>query len=282
MPLCVRAPDARCWNPLVSRRSSIGGSSSGSESMCDGPQPAAAEKATAGEAGLRHELHCRPVDRREVLERLAALGLVAPAIAVERTYFFGPWAPEEPPKLWADDIHDDALALQWYLDHGRQIPRGLYRSTARLKFRSGELVSGTVFNYDYRVGDPATAAFIKSFPSYSPLDARRLDEATQKRWLERDSNRVREHVLFFAKCTDEVLRDMAKHATPDEVHVEARVMSQRDFEALDQLPAVDYSGLTLEQARESLYRTVLESHAGSGMRGSISSCLRFGVTPLLG
>jgi hypothetical protein len=65
---------------------------------------------------------------------------------------------------------------------------------------------------------------------------------------------------------NEMLTNLAKHATPGEVDAEARVLIERGFEALDQLPAVDYSGLTLEQARESLYRTVLEADAAGAAR----------------
>jgi hypothetical protein len=221
------------------------------------------------------------VDRREVLKRLAALGLVASAMAVERTYFFGPWAPEEPPKLWGDGVQDDAVALQWYLDHGRQIPRGIYHSsTDKLKFPPGELVSGLgVFLYK-RVGDPTTAAFIKDFrpwpfenPRYDEATRKRwrewlLGEATQKRWLEREATGVREVEPWQARTEESagVLRNMAKHATPDEVDAAARLLGERDFEALDQLPAVDYRGLTLEHACESLYRTVLEADAAAAAR----------------
>ena len=221
------------------------------------------------------------MDRREVLKRLAALGLVAPAMVVERTYFFGPWAAEVPPKLWGDSVHDDAVALQWYLDHGRQIPRGIYHSsTSELKFPSGEFVSRGYSDYDYRVGDPTTPAFIRYFPPL-PFEDRQVDdatrkrflewrlaEATQKEWLEREANRISQDQWFLVRSeeSNEVLRNLEKHATPEEVRAAARVLTKRVFEALDQLPAVDYSGLTLEQARESLYRTVLEADVARAAR----------------
>ena len=50
------------------------------------------------------------VDRRALLKQMAALGLAVPAVSVERTYFFGPWAPEQPLKLWGDAVHDDPRA----------------------------------------------------------------------------------------------------------------------------------------------------------------------------
>jgi hypothetical protein len=45
-------------------------------------------------------------------------------MSVERTYFFGPWAPEQTAKLWGDGIHDDAVGLQWYLEHGNSFRAG--------------------------------------------------------------------------------------------------------------------------------------------------------------
>src|SRR5262249_17138066 len=60
----------------------------------------------------------------------------------------------------------------------------------------------------------------------------------------------------------------------------ARVMIECDFEALDQLPAVDYSGLTLEQARESLYRTVLEADAvGAAVHARVRAGAGLGEPP---
>src|SRR5262249_20951614 len=57
-------------------------------------------------------------------------------MAVERTYFFGPFWSEQPARLWGDGVHDDTPGLQWYLDHEKQIPKGLYRSGTLLKCRS--------------------------------------------------------------------------------------------------------------------------------------------------
>jgi hypothetical protein len=67
---------------------------------------------------------------------MAALGLAVPAMSVQRTYFFGPWAPEQPPKLWGDGIHDDLLALNWYLDRRKQVPKGFYFSSDSLRLSS--------------------------------------------------------------------------------------------------------------------------------------------------
>jgi hypothetical protein len=74
---------------------------------------------------------------------MAALGLAVPAMSLERTYFFGPWAPEQPPKLWGDAIHDDAVALRWYLDHGKQVPRGFYLSSDFLRLRGDHPLFGS-------------------------------------------------------------------------------------------------------------------------------------------
>jgi hypothetical protein len=173
-----------------------------------------------------------------------------------------------------------------------------HNSVSELKLPSGELVSrSSVFGYDYRVGDPTTAAFIKYFRPwwfenrrYDEATRKRwrewlLGEATRKRWLEREATGVREVELWEARTEErhEVLRNMAKHATPDEVNAAARVLAERVFMALDKLPAVDYSGLTLEHARESLYRTVLEADASRAARGARyrAAFARFGRTPLV-
>jgi hypothetical protein len=108
---------------------------------------------------------------------------------------------------------------------------GLYRSTTRrLNFPSGQPLSRSgVFRYDYRVGDPTTAAFMRCVPLLfeNPLVDEasrkflewRFQEATQKSWLEWEATQVRKDELWEARAGEEV------------------------DEALDQLPAVDYSGV---------------------------------------
>src|SRR5262249_9421354 len=138
-----------------------------------------------------------------------------------------------------------------------------------------------VFGYDYRVGDPTTAAFITCFPPRWRDEDQLVDEATRKRFLEWrlaeatqksclewEATRVRKSELLEASTIQGkvVLMKMAKHATPDEYHAAARALTERDFEALHRLPAVDYSGLPLEQARESLYRIVLGAAAAGPAR----------------
>jgi hypothetical protein len=192
------------------------------------------------------------VKRREVLKRLAALGLVAPTMAVERTYFFGPFWSQQRAKLWGDGVHDDAPGLQWYLDHEKQIPKGLYRSGTLLKFRSWPQGPENMGALQQRYGPDSAGALIKYTPSAEFGQNSGL--AAEAMGLKQKEVRWRE----FRKEWEALRRLEARNPTPDEREAEVLALSERSEEVVRSLPAVDYSGLTPEQAREALYRAFVE------------------------
>jgi hypothetical protein len=231
------------------------------------------------------------MDRRKLLTQMAALGLAVPAMDLDRhtTYFFGPWLPEQPPKLWGDSVHDDAVALQWYLDHGKQIPNGIYASTNRdLRLQSGEHISRAYAWPFRRVDGPTTTAFIRDTPA--DWGEWRWPEAAQKQYLAWEATRLRQRKeqlrmgliaaatagrrqgraqSVLSASTEEINEKCMKLGvtlTPEEVRDRARVMAAQSIEALMNVPSVDYSELTIEQAREALYRTIVEADAAGAAR----------------
>ena len=178
------------------------------------------------------------MDRRALLKQMAVLGLAVavPAISLERSYFFGPWVPEQPPMLWGDAIHDDAAAPQWYFDHGKQIPKGLYRSGTLLKSASSahdrmEVThTGGLQLFGPPGGEGAMIKYARSaeFGQNSVLAA----EATR---------------LIKGRVGNDILV-----ATPE---LSERI---RQLQLVESLPPVDYSAVTPEQARAGFYRAAVE------------------------
>jgi hypothetical protein len=60
---------------------------------------------------------------------------------------------------------------------------------------------------------------------------------------------------------NETRRKLGPPRTPEELQARAQANSREWLEALKNVPGVDYSDLTVNQAREALYRAVLEADA---------------------
>jgi len=185
------------------------------------------------------------MDTRALLKHMAALGLTVPVMSMERTYSFGPWAPAPPPTLWGDAVRDEAVALQWYIDHGRQIPKGLYRSGTELKLRLVPVSMGT--GRLELVGGPE-GALIKFSPSA---------EFGQNSGLAAQATGIRKFVVLHREFqkTKEALCSLGPNAAPEDTAAVFQAAAKRQ-EVLQSLPPVDYSGLTPGQAREKLYRAI--------------------------
>ena len=173
-------------------------------------------------------------------------------MAVERTYFFGPFWSEQPARLWGDGVHDDTPGLQWYLDHEKQIPKGLYRSGTLLKFRSWPWSPENMGALQLRYGPDSAGALIKYTPSA---------EFGQNSGLAAEATRLRQSGARwqeFRKAREALKRLEARNPTPDEREAEWLALDKRSEEVVRNLPAIDYSGLTPEHAREALYRSFVE------------------------